>query len=91
MAAKEAVKELVRADIKNAFELLVRKYIRNRRKENKTIYTKNILAKLEKDVSQITEGVNVTERTAPQLLTTLRRIKERNAMNTARRCMIYCS
>ena len=60
------------------------------RLEKHIFKTSKIIARLEKDVFPWLGTHSVSEITAPELLTTIRRIESRGALETAHRTLSYC-
>ena len=74
----------------NSFEVVAREWIAKTSTKWKESHSSNISRRLEKDVFPWIGGRAIAEIAAPELLTCLRRIESRGAIETAHRCHQDC-
>jgi len=87
---KKAQKAAVQALAVNSFEIVAREWFMGRAPNWKENHSSKIIARLEKDIFPWLGARPVSEITAPELLTTIRRIESRGALETAHRVLAYC-
>ena len=87
---KKAKKIAIRAMEENSFEIVAREWFMGRRHNWKENHSSKIITRLEKDIFPWLGTCPVGEITAPELLTAIRRIESRGALETAHRTLSYC-
>ena len=89
-AVKQAKKAAVVALAENSFEVVAREWLAKFSKDWKKSHTMTITSRLENDVFPWLGARPIGEITAPELLTVLRRIESRGALETAHRVSAIC-
>jgi integrase len=74
----------------NTFEVIAREWFEKNSSKWADNHSNRIIRRLEKDIFPWIGGKPITEISAPQILTCLRRIEERGAMETAHRALENC-
>jgi len=74
----------------NSFEIVAREWFMGRVHNWKENHSSKIITRLEKDIFPWLGTCPVGEITAPELLTAIRRIESRGALETAHRTLSYC-
>lgn len=88
---RKATKAARAADNANTFEVVAREWFAKQRPRWMASHADKILNRLERDVFPWLGSRPIAEITAPELLTVLRRIEERGAVETAHRAHQSCS
>jgi integrase len=89
-ALKKAVKEAVRAEVTNSFEVIAREWHALQSPQWVETHRRNILAYLEKDIFPPLGALPVNGVKPPQLLDVLRRMEGRDAISAARKMRQTC-
>ena len=87
---KKAQKAAVQALAVNSLEIVAREWFMGRKPNWKENHSSKIIARLEKDIFPWLGARPISEITAPELLTAIRRIESRGALETAHRTLSYC-
>lgn len=87
---RKAKKFAQAAIVEHSFEVVAREWIAKYSKTWSETHTKNILGRMERDVFPWLGSRAVGEILAPELLTVLRRVEERGALETAHRILSNC-
>ena len=90
-AHKKAVKEAVRADTQNSYEILAREWYEKYSSAWTPSNRGKVLARQVNDIFPYVGELPIHQVTAPQLLEALRRIESRGALDTAHRALQDCS
>ncbi|MBT7626819.1 MAG: tyrosine-type recombinase/integrase [Proteobacteria bacterium] len=88
--AKKAKKTAILAMEEDSFEIVAREWFMGRAHNWKENHSSKIITRLEKDIFPWLGTCPVGEITAPELLTVIRRIESRGALETAHRTLSYC-
>ncbi len=88
--ARQAVKEAVRAEATNSFEVVAREWHSLQSPKWVEAHRRNIIAYLEKDIFPLIGPLPVNHVTPPILLDVLRRIEARSAPNAAKKMRQTC-
>ena len=88
-AAKKAKKESAKTASDNSFEVVAREWLAKFSKNWKETHTYTIRTRLENDVIPWIGARPINEITAPELLTVLRRVESRGALDTAHRIRAF--
>lgn len=75
----------------NSFEVIAREWFETKRSGWADSHSKKIIGRLEKNIFPWIGSRPITEITAPELLTTIRRIESRGVVETAHRSLQHCS
>ena len=89
-AHKQAVKAAVRAETENSFEIVAREWFDKYKGGWVENHSSKILARLENDIFPVIGSKSVCSVTAPELLSALRNIEARGAVDTAHRVLQNC-
>lgn len=87
---RKAVKQARADSLGNTFEVVAREWVAKQSSKWSGVYGERVLARLEKDVFPWIGKTPVAEIKAPQLLSVLRRIEGRGALELAYRALQYC-
>lgn len=90
-ANRKAIKEAVRAEVNNSFEIVGREWHGKQKDSWVKSHGDKILARFVNDIFPIIGKKPVNAVTAPELLEALRRIESRGAVETAHRTLQNCS
>jgi integrase len=88
---KKATCEAVRSDKLNSFEVVAREWFERKKVGKNEAYTIRIWGRVEKELFPFLASRSITEITTPELLEVLRKVESRGAVDTAHRCLQYCS
>lgn len=88
---KKAIKTSIHNKAANNFEVITREWFAKQTQNWSATHTDRTLRRFEKDIFPWLGHRPITEITAPELLTLLRRIEERGAVETAHRALSNCS
>ena len=86
-AHKKAAKAAIRAETENTFEVVAREWFGKYKDAWVAHHGSKIIARLENDIFPLIGGKEISSVTAPELLTALRRIEGRGAVESAHRCL----
>ena len=89
-SAKQAQKETVVLSTENSFEVIAREWYDRHAPNWSETHSSKIIARLERDVFPWIGNRSISEITAPILLTVIRRIEERGALETSHRALACC-
>lgn len=89
-AVKQAQKETVVLLTENSFEVIAREWFDRHAPNWSDTHSSKIIARLEKDVFPWIGTQPISEITAPKLLSVVRRIETRGALETAHRALACC-
>lgn len=90
-SAHRKATQAARADLlENTFEVIAREWIAKQTSKWDKVYSSRVLRRLEQDVFPLIGKSPITTLKAPQILSTLRRIEERGAMEVTYRILQYC-
>jgi integrase len=90
-AHKQAVKAAVKAETENTFEIVAREWFATHKASWAPNHSDKIIARLENNLFPLIGALPVSAVAAPELLSALRRIEERGAVDTAHRALQNCS
>ncbi len=85
MEHKKAIKQAVRAETENAFEIIALEYLETHANKWKPSHKQNLIKRLKNNIFPYFANTPVHTITPPQLLEALRKIEERGATETAHR------
>lgn len=88
---RKALKNAKTEQVTNSFEVVAREWFIGRSPNWKENHSSRIINRLEKDIFPWLGTCSVVEITAPELLTVIRRIESRGALETAHRALANCS
>jgi integrase len=92
LSANRKATEAARADqLGNSFEVIGREWFVKRFSAPNALYRERLLGRLEKDIYPWVGKTPITELKAPLILSMLRRIEDRGAIEMASRALQYCS
>lgn len=89
-ANKKAVKQAKVANAANSFEVVAREWYERNMLDKSDSHKKRTLANLERDVYPWLGSRPITDIKAPDLLTMIRKVEDRGAVETARRILQVC-
>lgn len=90
LEAKKALRSIQEVQNTDSFEMIAREWMVKFSKEWSSVHTATIKERLERDVFPYMGAKLITEIRAPELLTILRRVESRGALDTAHRIRNHC-
>lgn len=89
-AVKKQSKQLSKESIKNSFEAIAREWFAKHSSNWSSLHGEKTIQRLARDIFPWIGGQPIAEITAPELLTVVRRIENRGALETAHRALGNC-
>jgi integrase len=88
---KKVAKEAEHSDSLNSFAIVTKEWFERKKVGKNDAYTVRIWGRVEKELFPFLASRSISEITAPELLEVLRKVEARGAVDTAHRCLQYCS